>query len=67
MLGALRDLALDTGDVRYLTRYKVYLSYVRARSLVLSETLRGRGGLDGVKSAASAGVAPVVVAEVQTP
>jgi hypothetical protein len=67
VLGALRDLALETGDVRYLTRYKLYLSYLRQRSLVLSETLRGRAGLDGVKSAADAGVAPVVVAEVQTP
>jgi hypothetical protein len=67
VLGALRDVALDTGDARYLLRYKDYLTTLRARGLFLAETARSRADLAGAKSPQEAGKAPVLAAEVSIP
>lgn len=52
VLGALRDMALTTGDGRYLTRYRQYL-----------EGLADRGLLRDATDKAAAGVAPEVTFE----
>ncbi len=38
VLGGLRDIAFETGDCRYLLRYKAYLTTLRARGPFLTET-----------------------------
>jgi hypothetical protein len=66
LLGALRDTAIATSDVRYLGRYREYLQSLRANGFQRSETSRqgetgGDGGdanKDGVKAPTAAGVAP---------
>lgn len=75
VLGGLRDMALETGDARYLLRYKAYLGTLRARGLFLSASARARGPFgtpDGpqggsLKTPAESGKAPVVAAEVNIP
>ncbi len=67
VLGAFRDMALETGDCRYLLSYKTYLSTLTARGLFLSETTRSRTPRDGSKNPAQAGKAPVVAPEVTIP
>ncbi len=44
-LGALRDMALTTGDGRYLTRYAQYLESLAARGLVREPADRAAAGL----------------------
>jgi hypothetical protein len=67
VLGALRDMALETSDCRYLLSYKTYLSTLAARGFFLSETARSRAPRDGMKTPAQANKAPVVAPEVTIP
>lgn len=67
VLGGLRDMAIETGDARYLLRYKAYLQTLQSHGLFLAKTARSRGPLEGAKSPADAGRAPVVAAEVSIP
>ena len=67
-------MAIETGDSRYLLRYKTYLGTLRARGLFLAETARARASLGGIealpggpKTPAEAGKAPVVAKEVGIP
>lgn len=66
VLGGLRDLALDQKDVRYLLRYKSYLSTVRAGGLQLAASSR-ENDADGVKKAAAVGLSPVITSEITLP
>lgn len=45
LLGALRDMALTTGDGRYLTRYMQYLDSLAGRGLIRSTADRAASGL----------------------
>lgn len=45
LLGALRDMALTTGDGRYLTRYMQYLDSLVGRGLIRSPADRSASGL----------------------
>ncbi|HZV02095.1 MAG TPA: hypothetical protein VFF73_35630 [Planctomycetota bacterium] len=70
ILGAFRDAAFDTVDARYLQRYRTYLTTLRARGLVLSESQRSRDVLgDGgdLKGPGTVLKAPVVASEVTIP
>jgi hypothetical protein len=67
VLGGLRDLALETKDVRYLLRYRTFLTTLRTAGLQLAGSSREGDGSDGVKKASAVGLAPVATAEITLP
>ena len=67
LLGGLRDLALDQKDVRYLLRYKSYMTTLRANGFELSGSTRQGDGSDGVKKTAVVGLAPATALEISIP
>lgn len=69
MIGALRDLAVNTRDLRYVIRLRGILEALKRAGFLAAETARGgeRGGdsdRDGIPAPGEARCAPVILSEV---